>query len=86
LADPRGDLWEVAVWEDALASDGRDIFLAYQVDNEAIVIPGTIDCIRALTGIEADGMASIAKMDRSLGIAKTFLPATGRAESARVAS
>lgn len=79
LGRPRADLWEVAVWEDSLASDGRDVYLTYQVDNEAIVIPETIDCIRAMTGIETDGAASIAKTDRSLGITKTFLRAIHRA-------
>lgn len=34
--------------------------------NEAIVIPETIDCIRAITGIEPYGAASIAKTDESL--------------------
>ena len=52
--------------------------VTYQVDNEAIVIPETIDCIRALTGLETDGAASIAKTDRSLGIVKSFLPASAR--------
>lgn len=75
LGRPRGDMWEVAVWEDALASDGREVYLTYQVHNEAIVIPETIDCIRALTGIESDGASSIAKTDAALGITKTFLPA-----------
>ena len=79
LKRPRGDLWEVAVWEDAIAFDGGDVCLTYQVDNEAIVIPETIDCIRAMTGLETDGAASIAKTDRSLGITNTFLQATQRA-------
>jgi glyceraldehyde-3-phosphate dehydrogenase (NAD(P)) len=75
LGRPRGDLWEVAVWEDSLASDGKDLFLTYQVDNEAIVIPETIDCIRALMGSETDAARSIAKTDAALGIRKAFLPA-----------
>ena len=79
LRRPRGDLWEVAVWEDALAFDGRDVCLTYQVDNEAIVIPETIDCIRAMTGLETDAVVSIAKTDRSLGITKTFLRPNPRA-------
>ena len=78
LDRPRGDMWEVAVWEDALASDGREVYLTFQVHNEAIVIPETIDCIRALTGVETDAAASIAKTDRALGITKAFLPATTR--------
>jgi glyceraldehyde-3-phosphate dehydrogenase (NAD(P)) len=76
LGRPRGDMWEVAVWEDALAADGRDLYLTYQVHNEAIVVPETVDCIRALTGSESDGARSIAKTDAALGIRKTFLPAT----------
>jgi glyceraldehyde-3-phosphate dehydrogenase (NAD(P)) len=70
LGRVRGDLWEVAVWEDAIAADGHDIYLAYQVHNEAIVIPETIDCIRALTAIEKSGERSIAQTDASLGIRK----------------
>lgn len=74
LGRPRGDMWEVAVWEDAIASDGHDISLVYQVHNEAIVIPEIIDAIRALAGTEPDAAASIAQTDRALGVTKTFLP------------
>ncbi len=76
LGRPRGDMWEVAVWEDALAADDREVYLTYQVHNEAIAIPESIDCIRALTGLESDASRSIAKTDKALGITKTFLPAT----------
>jgi glyceraldehyde-3-phosphate dehydrogenase (NAD(P)) len=43
------------------------------VHNEAIVIPETIDAIRALTGLETDGARSIAKTDAALGIRKDLL-------------
>jgi glyceraldehyde-3-phosphate dehydrogenase (NAD(P)) len=76
LHRPRGDMWEVAVWEDALAVDEREVYLTFQVHNEAIVIPENIDCIRALTELETDGMASIRKTDAALGITNTFLPTT----------
>src|SRR5690606_26979995 len=76
LDRPRGDMWEVAVWEDALAADDREVYLTFQVHNESIVVPETVDCIRALTGIERDGAASIAKTDAALGITKAFLPRT----------
>jgi glyceraldehyde-3-phosphate dehydrogenase (NAD(P)) len=45
LGRPRGDLWEVAVWEDALSVQDGEIYLTSQVHNEAIVIPETIDAI-----------------------------------------
>lgn len=75
LGRPRADMWEVAVWEDALASDDHEIYLTYQVHNEAIVIPETVDAIRAVTELEGDGARSIAKTDRSLGVTKQFLRA-----------
>lgn len=78
LGRPRGDMWEVAVWEDALAADEREVYLTFQVHNESIVIPETIDCIRALTGLETDGSRSMAKTDAALGVMKAFLPATTR--------
>lgn len=79
LGRPRGDMWEVAVWEDALAADDREVYLTFQVHNEAIVVPETVDCIRALTGIEPDAEASIARTDAALGIVSRFLPGAGSA-------
>ncbi|HVC35541.1 MAG TPA: type II glyceraldehyde-3-phosphate dehydrogenase [Chloroflexota bacterium] len=76
LLRPRHDMWEVAVWEDALASDGRELYLTYQVDNEAIAIPENVDAIRAMCGTETDGARSIEKTNRSLGIVKSFFPKT----------
>ncbi len=75
LDRPRGDMWEVAVWDDAIATDDREIYLTYQVHNEAIVVPENIDAIRALTGL-ADGATSIEMTNRALGITTAFLPAT----------
>ena len=78
LERPRHDMWEVAVWEESLATDGTDAYMTFQVDNEAIAIPENIDCIRALTEMERDPMRSIRKTDASLGITKNFLPKTVR--------
>jgi len=65
---PWGDMYEVALWEDMLKVQGDELFYAYVVDNQAIVIPETIDAIRALTGIEKDASKSISKTNKSLGI------------------
>ena len=73
LGRPRNDLWEVAVWEDALTVNEDEIYLVFQVHNEAITVPEIIDAIRAMTGIEPDGRKSIEKTDRALGITKLFL-------------
>jgi glyceraldehyde-3-phosphate dehydrogenase (NAD(P)) len=76
LLRPRHDIWEVAVWEDALASDGRELYLTYQVDNEAIAIPENVDAIRTMCGIESDTMLSIERTDHSLRIVKSLFPKT----------
>ena len=73
LGRPRGDLWEVGLWEDGLTVSGGELFYNYQVYNQAIVVPETIDAIRALTGIETDGAASIAKTDQALGVLREFV-------------
>jgi len=65
---PYGDMYEVALWQDMLQVVGDELFYAYVVDNQAIVIPETIDAIRALTGIEKDAAASVKKTNDTLGI------------------
>ena len=73
LGRPRGDMWEVGLWEDSLTVKGNEVFYNYQVYNQAIVVPETIDAIRALAGIESDGARSTAKTDAALGITQDFL-------------
>jgi glyceraldehyde-3-phosphate dehydrogenase (NAD(P)) len=63
---PRTDLWEVVLWQDILNVSRSELFLCSFVDNQAIVIPETIDAIRALTELEPTAEASMAKTDRSL--------------------
>ncbi|WP_370327588.1 type II glyceraldehyde-3-phosphate dehydrogenase [Euzebya sp.] len=73
LHRPRGDMWEVAVWEDVLTVEGDEAYLTYQVYNEAIVVPESIDAIRALTGTVEDPATSIARTDEALGMRRDFL-------------
>jgi glyceraldehyde-3-phosphate dehydrogenase (NAD(P)) len=73
LGRPRGDMWEVGLWKDGLTVSGNEVFYNYQVYNQAIVVPENIDAIRALTGIETDGKASIAKTDRTMGLVREFV-------------
>src|SRR5574338_313325 len=73
LGRPRGDMWEVGLWEDGLTVVGNELFYNYQVYNQAIVVPETVDAIRALTGIEKNGLKSIAKTDKAMGMVREFL-------------
>lgn len=69
---PRDNLYEIALWEDLVTVRGDEAFYSYMVDNQAIVIPETIDAIRALSGCEPEAEASIAKTDATLGVGMPF--------------
>ena len=73
LERPRGAMWEVALWEDILTVEGREAYYAYQVDNQAIVIPENIDAIRALAGREQSAQASIERTNQTLGVRQRFV-------------
>lgn len=74
LGRPHDNLYEVALWEDMLTVQGDEAFYAYMVDNQAIVIPETIDAIRALTELELDGATSIRRTNEALGITGRLVP------------
>jgi glyceraldehyde-3-phosphate dehydrogenase (NAD(P)) len=83
LGRPRGDMYEVAVWEDILTVQGNELFYTYTVDNQAVVIPENIDAIRALAGTITDAAESIRHTDHALGVRQDF---TAVAENTRAGS
>jgi glyceraldehyde-3-phosphate dehydrogenase (NAD(P)) len=73
LGRPRGDMWEVALWEDVLTVNGNELYYTYQVYNEAIVVPESVDAIRALAGTVKDGSESMRITDEAMGMRSDFL-------------
>ncbi|OBB76463.1 type II glyceraldehyde-3-phosphate dehydrogenase [Mycobacterium sp. 852014-52144_SCH5372336] len=73
LGRPRGDMFEVAVWEDILTVNGAELFFTYTVDNQAVVIPETMDAIRALCATVSDPAESMRMTDQALGVRRDFL-------------
>ncbi len=69
---PRGDLYEIPVWEDSITAsdDGREIYLMWATPNESNVVPENVDAIRAMTELEGKAERSIAITDERLGIVK----------------
>jgi len=67
---PHDNLYEVALWSDMLMVRGDELFYAHMVDNEAIVIPETIDAIRASCAVITSAEALIARTDAALGIGR----------------
>jgi len=66
---PRGDMYEVPVWDETIYVDGDRILLTHMVPQEAIVIPENIDAIRCALGLEDTAEAAMAHTDRCLGLA-----------------
>lgn len=64
---PRGDLYEIAVWED-IKVVGDELHYFQAVHQEADVVPENIDAVRAMLELEMEGGKSVAKTDSSLGI------------------
>src|SRR4030095_8574113 len=65
---PHDNLYEVALWSDMLRVRGDELFYAYMVDNQAIVIPETIDAVRALAGTGRAAHESIGRANPALEI------------------
>lgn len=76
LDRPRGDMWEVALWEDILKVEGEELFYTYQVDNQAIVVPEAIDAVRALGAPDVEAAESIRRTDEALGLRRDFVAAS----------
>lgn len=70
---PHDNLYEVALWADMLRVQRDELFYAYMVDNQAIVIPETIDAIRALHGGVRTASESIVRTNAALGIASALI-------------
>jgi len=68
LNRPRNDIYENCVWRESITSKDGWVYITQAINQESIVVPENIDCIRAVMSIEKDGMKSIKKTDKSLGI------------------
>jgi len=66
--DAHQDLFSAVVWDASLRAQGKELSLSVAVHMEAIVIPDTIDAIRALAGAESDAATSMNLTDQALDI------------------
>ncbi len=64
----RSDMYEVGVWEEAVAKSGDDLIFSINIPQEAITIPETIDGIRAAMNMQSDGKEAVALTNKYLGM------------------
>ncbi len=68
LGHPRGDMYEIAVFEETVGFSGKDIVFAINIPQEAVVIPETIDAVRASTKMQKDRLEAVALTNKYLGM------------------
>jgi len=62
------DVMENVLWEDGVTLDGPDAYFFQAIHQESVVVPESIDAIRAMFDLAPDGPSSIAMTDRALGL------------------
>jgi len=70
LGNPRGDMYEIALWDETIVNSGDDIMFAINVPQEAVVIPETVDGIRAALQMQTDRLDAVGKTNAYLGMGK----------------
>ncbi|MFV1960613.1 MAG: type II glyceraldehyde-3-phosphate dehydrogenase [Acidimicrobiia bacterium] len=69
LGHPRGDMYEVGLFEETVGMSGDDIMFAINIPQESVVIPETIDGIRAALEMQTDRLEAVGLTNRYLGMA-----------------
>jgi glyceraldehyde-3-phosphate dehydrogenase (NAD(P)) len=70
LGNPRGDMYEIAVWEESIVNSGDDIMYAINIPQEAVVIPESMDAIRAAMEMQTDRLEAVGLTNKYLGMGK----------------
>jgi len=65
---PRGDMYEVALWEESIVKSGEDIMFAINIPQESVVIPENIDAIRAAMKMQLTREEGTAETNKYLGL------------------
>jgi glyceraldehyde-3-phosphate dehydrogenase (NAD(P)) len=64
----RGDMYEIGVWEETVAMSGRDLIFSINIPQEAVVIPETMDAVRAALEMQTDRLEAVGLTNRYLGM------------------
>ena len=70
LGNPRGDMYEIAAWEETIVNSGNDIMYAINIPQEAVVIPENMDAIRAAMEMQKDRLEAVGLTNKYLGMGK----------------
>ncbi len=70
LGNPRGDMYEIAIWEESIVNSGDEIMFAINIPQESVVIPESMDAVRACMEMQTDRLEAVGKTNTYLGMGK----------------
>ena len=68
LGNPRGDMYEIGLWDESITFSGDDIMFAINIPQESVTIPETIDGIRAAMKMQTDRLEAVGETNKYLGM------------------
>jgi glyceraldehyde-3-phosphate dehydrogenase (NAD(P)) len=68
LGHKRGDMFEVGLFEETVGMSGNDIMFAINIPQESVVIPETIDGIRASLRLQENRLEAVGMTNKYLGM------------------
>ena len=68
LGHPRGDMYEIGLFEETVGHSGDDLMFAINIPQESVTIPETIDAIRAAMPMQTDQAEAVGLTNRYLGM------------------
>ena len=69
LGHKRADMYDIAVFDETIAKSGREFMFAINIPQESVVIPETIDGIRAALSLQTDRLEAVGLTNKYLGLA-----------------
>ena len=63
-------MYEIGLWDESIVNSGNDLMFAINIPQEAVVIPESIDAIRAALEMQTARLDAVAETNRCLGIKK----------------
>jgi len=68
LGRKRADMYEIAVFDETIATSGRELMFAINIPQEAVVAPETIDGVRAALEMQEERLAAVGLTNKYLGM------------------
>jgi glyceraldehyde-3-phosphate dehydrogenase (NAD(P)) len=69
LGNKRADMYEIAVFDETIATSGHELMFAINIPQEAVVTPETMDAIRAALEMQTDRLEAVGLTNKYLGMA-----------------